>query len=169
MIGKCRKCGELIFTQTVCEDTAAEGDAVVVGLEMMQATRAHFRSVHPADTWIVAESIGQLGALFPFLAGVDVDQRQRAVLLLTYHALKAQLFSVSFNASAGAFGVPGAADAEGVSVLSAPVADPLIQSGRIEVLEELAAAGVPGLGPKLERERAALRLMMEVGRVVLPS
>ena len=154
MIGTCRKCGALIVTNSKCADNETGPAAVGVGLEFMQRVREHFRAEHDGDSWIVAESIGQLAALFPFLAGVEIQYAQRAIVVLTYHALKAQLFGVGFDKTAGKFGVNG--DVGGV-LITAPVADPLIAAGRVEMLEELIAAGVGGLAPKLEAERAALR------------
>lgn len=159
-MGKCRKCSALIVTRKVCAPGSAGPDAIEAGLELMQLTREHFRSEHPASVWMVAESVGQLAALFPFLAGVDVDAAQRSVLVLTYHALKAQLFSVGFEVGEGVFGTPDRAD---MGMVSGSVVDPLILAGRVEVLEELIAAGVGGLVPKLEQERAALRFSIESG------
>lgn len=163
MIATCRKCGELIVTAAKCSGTATGPEAVAVGLEMMQRAREHFRAAHPAASWIVAESAGQLAALFPFLAGVDVDAAQRSVLVLSYHALKANLFAIGYESGEGVFGARPVTDAAGLALLVSPWVDPLVLAGRVELLEELEAAGVAGLGPKLDRERAALRLAVQNG------
>lgn len=136
MVGSCRKCRQLITTVGFCRDDARGDEAVAVGVEMMRRVREHYQKSHPAEVWVAAEATGQLAALFPFLAGVEIDLKQRAVLLVTYSALKAQLFNLSFGGPAGEFGMPPAAPADGL-YHSQQISEPVGIAGGLALLDEL--------------------------------
>lgn len=104
MIGICRECKALISSGPL-NPNPSPADAVANGMVFFQQVREHWLSTHPQTAWIEAEAVGQLAACFPFLPGADIDQSQRAVLVLTYTALKNQLFGVGYEAKSGKFGM----------------------------------------------------------------
>lgn len=172
MVGTCRKCRQLITTVGFCRHDAFGDEAVAVGVEMMRLVREHYQKSHPAEVWLAAEATGQLAALFPFLAGVEVDLKQRAVLLVTYTALKAQLFNLSFGGPHGEFGMPPAAPADGL-YHSQLVSEPVGIAGGLALLDELdgiVESGQSVTGDLLRRMRAResanLRASMGEGAMV---
>lgn len=161
MIGTCRKCAALITTAITCPDDAIGESALAVGLDMMQRVRHHYQTEHPVETWIEAEAVGGLAALFPYLAGCDIQVRQRAVMVLTFNTLKDRLFNMSFGAAGGSFGIPPSAGE--ALYFSSACASPMSACGKIEMLEELLTMGpqlwtIGGMRALLEREKQALRV-----------
>jgi len=159
MVGTCRKCSELILTRGVCGDDETGGAAVAVGLEFMQAVRAHWMGAHPRETWQEAEVSGALSMLFPFLAGADVEKKQQAVLLLACAALTDRAHSISFNVLGGVLAPRPAG-------LAPAAVHPLEQKGRVSVLEDIInTARGAGFGPSIDEwlslEKTKLRACLQ--------